>query len=359
MATYENIIENVTYSSTLRLTGSEWDNTLVRNVTISNVNGNGVFLRDVDNVTFENVTIRNVTGDGIKLSSSGSTSNVVISSSNISRTGEDGINSGQRYSNGIDHPGLKIVGNTIDQTGLNGGNDGLRHGIYVQSQDFLIENNRVYNSMDGNGISVRSSGIVRNNIVDNSNDSGIAYFADHMGRNGILRIENNTVKNSGYDRDRTDIDLLSVPNQNYVVASIVVGSNDLEQGAAGIQVGNGYGYVDVRIDGTGTYSLLTQQTSTDSNVVRGTSANETIFGRDGDEVFVFEKDGGSDTIVNFDPANDRILVLNFRGVDSVSDLIPRTIEQGDNTIISMGDGDRLILSNTDVSDLSSSDFLFY
>ena len=87
MPQYDNIIENVTYNSTLRLTGSEWDNTLVRNVVIENVNGNGALLRDVDNVTFENVTIRNVSGDGIKLSTQGSTSNVVISNSDISRVG--------------------------------------------------------------------------------------------------------------------------------------------------------------------------------------------------------------------------------------------------------------------------------
>src|SRR5690554_4771940 len=120
MPKYDNIIENATYDSTLRLTGSEWNNTLVRNVVIENVNGNGVFLRDVKNVTFENVTIRNVSGDGIKLSTDGSTSNVVISNSNISNIGEDGINAGQRYQNGVDHPGLEIIGNTIDQTGLNG-----------------------------------------------------------------------------------------------------------------------------------------------------------------------------------------------------------------------------------------------
>src|SRR5690606_33745173 len=129
---------------------------LVRNVVIENVNGNGVFLRDVKNVTFENVTIRNVSGDGIKLSTDGSTSNVVISNSNISNIGEDGINAGQRYQNGVDHPGLEIIGNTIDQTGLNGGSDGLRHGIYVQSTNVLIEGNHVTNSVDGNGISVRS-----------------------------------------------------------------------------------------------------------------------------------------------------------------------------------------------------------
>lgn len=381
MAQYENIIENVTYTDTLRLVGSEWDNTLIRNVVIENVNGNGALLRDVDNVTFDNVTIVNVDGDGIKLSTQGSTSNVVISNSDISRIGEDGINAGQRYRDGVDHPGLKILDNTIDQTGMNGGNDGLRHGIYVQSRDFLIEGNRVSDSEDGNGISVRSSGIVRDNYVEDSNDSGIAYFADHMGRNGTLRIEDNTVVDSGYTNGRSDIDLLSVPNKSYLVDAVSVRSNDLDKGAAGVRVGNGYQNVDVSVSGNGgstsSYSSGGNEGSdpmpsasgdagSDAifgddgrNVITGTSDDDSIFGLAGADVFVVEKDGGIDTVEDFAAGIDHILIRDFDGVDAAGDLVPRASERNGDTMIDLGDGDGLVLADTKVSDLSSGDFLFY
>ena len=155
-APYTRIVENLVLDDTLDLSGPEWNNTLVRNVTIQNVNGNGIMLRDVSNVRIENVTIKNVTGDGIKLSTMGSTSDVVIVNCKISDIGDDGINAGQRKADGVDHPGLKIIGNTIDNTGLNSGTSGLLHGIYVQTSDFLIEGNVITNSVDGNAISVRS-----------------------------------------------------------------------------------------------------------------------------------------------------------------------------------------------------------
>ncbi|WP_345741545.1 right-handed parallel beta-helix repeat-containing protein [Jannaschia rubra] len=370
MPKYDNIIENVTYTNTLRLTGSEWDNTLVRNVTIRDVKGNGVLLRDVENVTFENVTIRNVTGDGIKLSSSGSTSNVVISDSHISRTGEDGINAGQRYSRGVDHPGLEIVGNTIEKTGLNGGNDGLRHGLYIQSRDFLIEGNTVTDSTDGNGISVRSSGIVRDNIVDDSLHSGIAYFADHMGRNGTLRIEGNTVTDSGYGRDRTDINLLEIKNQGNAVDAVFIASNDVEKGAAGVKIGKGYGNISVSLDtgGDSGYSGSGQGSEEPpvrltggggQDILRGTSRDESLRGGGDDDVFVFEKNGGNDTVRDFVPGSDHIVVYGFRGIDSVADLVQRVGERGGDTVISLGNGDSLTIADTDISALSTGDFLFY
>ena len=244
MATYSKIIENRTYTSTLRLEGSANDNTLIRNVTIRDVSGDGIFLKNVDNVRIENVTIINARGDGIRLSSDGSTSNVVIVGSRISNIGEDGINAGQRHLDGVDHPGLQILNNTIKNTGTNGGNDGLRHGMYIQSSDFLIQGNTVTDSNDGNGISVRSSGTIRDNFVDASGKSGIAYYADHMrGPSNRLTIEDNTVIDSGSIEHRNDIDLLSVPSgkSSYAVQTVIVRDNVLtDRDGSSVGIGSGY-----------------------------------------------------------------------------------------------------------------------
>ncbi|MFP7569955.1 right-handed parallel beta-helix repeat-containing protein [Marivita sp. S2033] len=373
MPQYDNVIENQVLSSTLRLVGSQWDNTIVRNVIIEDVNGDGAMLRDVKNVTFENVTIRNVSGDGIKLSTMGSTSNVVIKDSTITQIGEDGINAGQRYSEGVDHPGLQIIDNTIDGTGLNGSKGGLLHGIYVQSTDFHIEGNRVTNSYDGNGISVRSWGVVCDNEVDNSTDSGIAYFADHMGRNGSLLIERNTVTDSGYSRGRSDVDLLSVPNKSNLVDDITVRDNNLERGT---EIGRGYDNCPIYIDSAAGSPPVTSpppvtpqppiggsngnpiEGDGSDNVIRGDAGNNNMTGRSGADVFVFERNGGSDTILDFDPGVDSIAVHGFNGVTSANDLVPRASEQGGHTVILMGTGERLVIANTEMSDLSAKDFVF-
>lgn len=265
MAEYTRIIENLVLTDTLTLSGSQWDNTLVRNVTIQNVKGNGIMLRDVSNVRIENVTIDNVTGDGIKLSTLGSTSGVTIVNCKISNIGDDGINAGQRIEDGVDHPGLKIIGNTIDNTGLNSGTSGLLHGIYVQTSDFLIEGNVVTNSVDGNAISVRSSGVVRGNYTSDSRESGIAYYADHAaGPSDTLIIEDNVIIGSGNGTSRSDIDLLRIPDgqASQTVSTFIIRNNILTDDDG----------TPVRVEGS--YKSIGAGVTISDNTVVGTGAAE-------------------------------------------------------------------------------------
>ncbi len=103
---------------------------------------------------------------------------------------------------------------------------GKLHGIYVQAQDFLIEDNTVINATDGNGISVRSSGVVRNNTVNGTAKSGISYYADHMrGPSNQLLIEDNMISNVGQKSSRTGIDLLEIPNRRYAVRNYIIRDN--------------------------------------------------------------------------------------------------------------------------------------
>lgn len=225
---HTRILENFVLNETLRLEGPEWNNTIIRNVIIEDVDGSGILLRDVENIRIENVTIRNVTGDGIKLSTLGSTRDVTITGSHISQVGDDGINAGQRADAGVDHPGLQIIGNTIENVGLNGTNQGLMHGMYIQSTDFLIEDNYIKGVQDGNGISVRSSGQISDNYIEDTRQSGIAYFPDNeKGPSDQLRIAGNVLVNTGQGTDRSDINLLEIRSgsQDRVVSSIVIQDN--------------------------------------------------------------------------------------------------------------------------------------
>lgn len=244
---YTRIIENLVLTSTLRLEGEAWDNTLIRNVTIIGVEGDGIFLRDVSNVRIENVTIADVTGNGVKLSTTGSTENVTIVDSSITGTGLNGIFAGEAA--GVGHSGLTISGNTISDTGLAGVGSGLLHGLYLQSAGFVVSGNTILNSAGGNGISVRSSGEIEGNHVVDAYKSGIAYYADHPAGSGTLVIEGNEISDVGQDGARGAINLLEIPAGADVVAGIVVRDNvvtgtggvvvDADYAAAGIVVETG------------------------------------------------------------------------------------------------------------------------
>ena len=201
---FEQILEGFECTSTLELRGADFNNTLVRDFYIHDVVGDGIFLKDVSNVKIEQGRIENITspnqftdaGSGIKFSGTGSTSHVTLNNITIKNTDINGIVAFQNEGEGVNHSFLRILNNYIDGTG-NKNNyyaaNGKYHGIYMQAQDFLIEENIVLNSR-GHGISVRSSGEISGNVVGFTGRSGIAYFNDHQrGASNELIIQDNLV----------------------------------------------------------------------------------------------------------------------------------------------------------------------
>src|SRR5690606_33898243 len=149
-------------------------------------------------VRIENSTVENISGVGIKLSSMGSTENISIVNNTISNIGDNGIGAAQRSKKGVDHPGLQIIGNKIDTTGT-AGSGGYYHGVYVQSQAYLVRNYSMTISAAGNGISVRSSGVVRGNVVVGTGKSGIFSLSDHLrGPSDTVIFDNDIVTNTGH-----------------------------------------------------------------------------------------------------------------------------------------------------------------
>lgn len=215
---WKTIIKGQEFTSMIKLTSSAENDTLIIDCKIHDTGSDdGIYLRDVNNVYIKNCEIYNVGGSGIRLGSGGSTSNVTIEGNTIYNTIENGISVAQRYESGIDHKNLRILNNIIHDTATPG--DDKHHGIYVQSQDSLIEGNTVYNCNGGNGISIRSSGIVRKNKLWNIDGTPIKYYGDHMkGPSDLLLIENNIAYDSGESVIRIgDIVSSSLAVSNFVV----------------------------------------------------------------------------------------------------------------------------------------------
>ena len=183
---WDNIIENQDFTETLDLDTGD-DNTLIIGATFHNIQGDAIRIRNVSNIYIKDCIIYDITGTGIALRSSGSTDNVTIDGCTIFNTGSSGISASQRSEDGVNHSNLTIKNNTV----YNNGHDEFSHGIYVQSTDSIIENNVVH-STSGNGISIRSSGIIRSNTIWNAGKSCIRYYNDHApGTSNALFIEKN------------------------------------------------------------------------------------------------------------------------------------------------------------------------
>jgi len=197
---WDRIIENKDFTSSLKLDSGD-DNTLVINCKFHDIEGRGIQLRNVSNVYIKNCEIYNIQGEGqtgfgsgIHLRSTGSTDRVTIDGCLIHDIQANGIHSNSGGDGTTSHTNLVIKNNTIYNTG-NKTQVGLEHNVYLQTSDFIIENNLLYNSLGGNNLSVRGSGIIRGNLVlGGSQKSGIRYYSDQpAGPSDILIIENNVI----------------------------------------------------------------------------------------------------------------------------------------------------------------------
>ena len=172
---------------------------LVEGCRVSNVDGDGIVIRNVRNLAIFDCQIQSVEGTGIRLRSSDGTADVWIIENRIEDTGKNGISVAKRFGDGVDHIGLVIVDNQVSDTGKLS-DEGLAHGIYAQSSDVIVFGNSVSGERDGNGISIRSSGLVAcNNISGRSSDGkpGIRYFADHVsGPTRRLVIRENVIRDA-------------------------------------------------------------------------------------------------------------------------------------------------------------------
>jgi hypothetical protein len=183
---WDRVIDGQEFTETLTLDTGD-DNILIVNAVFHDIDGNGIMIRNVKNIYIKDCLIYDLTEEGIALSSSGSTENVTIDGCTIHHTARSGIIAKQRPAENVNHINLVIKNNTIYDTGQSE----YDHGIYVQSTDSLIERNVIHNS-SGNGISLRSSGIVRGNEVWATQESCIRYYSDNVpGRSNAVVIENN------------------------------------------------------------------------------------------------------------------------------------------------------------------------
>lgn len=255
-ANYAHVIDSPVYTAATTIQG------LVGPVLILNptMTGGVLNLRNLSNVVVFNPTMNSSPDDNIRLSSLGNTENVTIWGGLFVEAGWNAIST--PVTDTIRHPGLRVLNPRILTTGLAGGSV-AHHGLYIKADDALIEGAHIGPDADhpaalgmtfGNGVSMRSGGVVRGCKVRGTRQSGVNYYANSNGAGRTVLFEDNDIDdvNRAAEANRGAIDLLGpaadAPLANFVAAVTIrnnaVGENPISRPffPAGIPVtetGNG------------------------------------------------------------------------------------------------------------------------
>jgi len=248
------VIQDSVFTSTLDLVGPSWNNATIKGCTFKNtILSDGLRIANANNITIDSCTFYHIQGNGIWLHSSGISDGIVIKNCHFDSIYGNGILSAEQHIN------TQILNNQFNHIGLDTVSASLgapHHGIYFCGNDFLISGNRILNiyNTNGNCISVRSNGIIRNNILSEATKNGISYFSDHPSLGNSLLIENNIVYNCQRGVSVAD------GGKSYVDSTIIRFNTLITNDFMNISIGSGlsminqiYGNIFIRQDGSNIY----------------------------------------------------------------------------------------------------------
>jgi Ca2+-binding RTX toxin-like protein len=96
------------------------------------------------------------------------------------------------------------------------------------------------------------------------------------------------------------------------------------------------------------------------DILDSAGGTDTLSGGGGNDRFVYSPTYGADTITDFvagTASGDKVDLRGFANLNSFSDLLALSTQNGDDTVINFGDGDTLTLQGVSKGTLQSSDFL--
>ncbi len=97
---------------------------------------------------------------------------------------------------------------------------------------------------------------------------------------------------------------------------------------------------------------------TSNNIINGKGGNDWLTGGGGIDVFIHQKGGGHDVITDFKAGQGtNILKLEGHGISSFFDLQKNLFQDGNNTVLVLGNSDAITFLNTQKSSLKKNDFM--
>lgn len=190
-----NILSGQTFKKGVTIQGHKYDNLVIENCTFINRELN---IADVNNITIKNCTFKDINGDGIRIGVWGEVNGIIIDNCDFTNIGFNGIY-GAEIAQHCVIKNCSFTSVSLSQIGAAMGQP--HHSIYWTGKDVLIEDNIFDNGnqvASGDFISLRSSGVIRGNVIRNSSlSNGIFYYPDHPGGDTLL-VENNFLFNNKY-----------------------------------------------------------------------------------------------------------------------------------------------------------------
>lgn len=204
--------QQVTFTDRIRLEGHEYDSLLIENCTFD---GGGLNLGDVDHVTIRGCTFKNINRNGLAIGFIGPCNNIVVDGCTFADIGYNGVDS---HEDAFNCTIRNCTFRRIAGSDIGAAMGQPHHGIYWKGKGVTIEDNRMEGEGQnfGNGISVRSSGLVRRNTIVGFPKNGIMYYANHPGDDSLV-IENNFLANNNYSITLGSSGNLSYHNKNVVI----------------------------------------------------------------------------------------------------------------------------------------------
>ena len=188
------IVENQTINATLTIDGEEWTGAIIRNNLFTGQLETGLHISNASDLTIDGNEFTEIGSYAIKLRdyNNDGAHNAVIVNNHFHDLAMTPILIGEP------NYWTQITGNRFHHVATStAGNK--QHAMYVKGPGYLIEGNLIDTVVDANGISIRTAGTVRNNIIKNVNRDGIKYYSNSSKKgDGSLVIEGNLVLDSGH-----------------------------------------------------------------------------------------------------------------------------------------------------------------
>ncbi|MFK8029831.1 MAG: hypothetical protein AB8G18_06295 [Gammaproteobacteria bacterium] len=93
-----------------------------------------------------------------------------------------------------------------------------------------------------------------------------------------------------------------------------------------------------------------------NDLINGAGGTDLLVGGAGQDTFEFSNGYGIDTIADFTPGSGDVILLLPAGVQSFTEVRANMTQMLDDTLIDLGNGDRLVLANVLLSNLKATDF---
>jgi hypothetical protein len=234
------IMENQDCTETIFIEGAGWNNGIIRNNVFRNQEGYGMQVADLNRLTIENNEFYGMGNTAIKLRSTQSmgTKDVLIQKNFFHDMPATAVLTGEP------NTGTKILNNKFVRVANNRYAFPNQHGIYLKGPDYLVEGNVFDGIANSNGISVRTAGVIRGNLVKNANKRGIKYYSDSKSvGSGLLVIENNVCVNN------TEGGISFKEGEGIKISHAIVRFNTLVNNGSGVEIGLNMESLNVEVYG--------------------------------------------------------------------------------------------------------------